>query len=83
VAREMAERAALLSGSDYGLALTGIAGPGGGSAEKPVGLVWIALARGPGGTLAEEKRFSGGRAAVRDRAAKSALNMLRLELMEP
>ena len=83
VAREMAERAALLSGSDYGLAITGIAGPGGGSAEKPVGLVWIALARGPGGTLAEEKRFSGGRAAVRDRAAKSALNMLRLELMEP
>ncbi len=83
VAREMAERAALLSGSDYGLAITGIAGPGGGSAEKPVGLVWIALARGPGGTLVEEMRFTGGRAAVRDRAAKSALNMLRLELMEP
>ena len=56
-------------------------GPGGGSAEKPVGLVWIALARASGETRAEEMNFSGDRAAVRDRAAKSALNMLRMELL--
>ena len=81
VARAMAENAALRSGSDYGLAITGIAGPGGGSAEKPVGLVWIAMARASGETRAEEMNFSGDRAAVRDRAAKSALNMLRMELL--
>ena len=84
VARAMAEGGLARSGADYALALTGIAGPGGGSPEKPVGTVWIALSRrAPAGpvTTAEDYCFPGERDAVRDRAAKFALNLLRLELV--
>jgi nicotinamide-nucleotide amidase len=83
VAVAMAEGAARRSGAEYALALTGVAGPEGGSEEKPVGLVWIALAhRRPDGlgARAECHRFPGDRESVRDRAAKTALNLLRLEL---
>jgi nicotinamide-nucleotide amidase len=85
VARAMAERAVNKSSADYALALTGIAGPDGGTTEKPVGTVWIALARStPDGTVttAECFKFPGDRQAIRDRAAKTALNMLRLELVK-
>ena len=83
VARKMAEGALARSGADYALAVTGIAGPGGGSPKKPVGTVWIALARRkkPGVDVYAEKRiFPGDRASVRERAAKTALNILRLSL---
>ncbi|MBI2440863.1 MAG: competence/damage-inducible protein A [Lentisphaerae bacterium] len=85
VARCMAEEAGQRSKADYVLALTGIAGPEGGSPEKPVGTVWIALGkRAAGGTQVAAERFllSGNRALVRERAAKTALNMLRLDLLK-
>lgn len=59
-AREMAEGVRLALKSDYGLATTGIAGPGGGSAEKPVGLVWIAISNGKQ-TIAKKFNFTKGR----------------------
>lgn len=81
-AREMAGGAAARLGATYALSVTGIAGPGGGTDAKPVGLVCIGLA-GPGGVDARELRLGGeqGRAAVRERAARGALNWLRLNLM--
>ncbi len=77
--REMAEGARQRSGSDHALAVSGIAGPGGGTEDKPVGTVWLALASASG-TVAGQARLSGSRAAVRDRAAKCALQMLRLQM---
>jgi len=81
VARAMAEGARARAGADLALGVTGIAGPDGGSAEKPVGTVWIALADDRG-TRAEREVFTGDRALVRERAANAALNMLRLRLLE-
>jgi len=66
--------------SDYALSVTGIAGPGGGSEEKPVGLVFTGLAR-PDGIEVQRHLLTGDRQVVRTRAALSALNSLRLRLM--
>jgi len=62
-------------GADVGIAITGIAGPGGGTPEKPVGLVWIAVAA----PEARARRFQmiGDRAEIRERAAQAALEMVR------
>jgi len=80
VARAMAEGAARESGAELALAVTGIAGPGGGSAAKPVGLVWIAVAR-RGVALAREMRNPPvDRASIRRYAAHAALDFLRTEL---
>ena len=84
VARLLAVHAMRKAGADYALAISGVAGPGGGTAEKPVGTVWLALAAGGAGTarvMAERCLFPGDREAVRDRAAKAALNLLRLHLL--
>ena len=84
VARVLAEQALARTGSDYALSLTGIAGPDGGTSDKPVGMVWFALAgRGDARPVvkAECFRFPGAREVVRERAALTALNMLRLELL--
>ncbi len=67
-------------GATWALSTTGIAGPGGGTPEKPVGLVWIAL-EGPSGAEAFRYRFPGDRETVRLRAALCALNYLRLALL--
>jgi nicotinamide-nucleotide amidase len=76
VAAEMAEGSRRLLETDVGIAVTGIAGPGGGSAEKPVGLVYWAVAH-PGGTVVKDRVFSGNRAEIQSHAAHSALDLLR------
>jgi PncC family amidohydrolase len=74
-AREMAEGARRAFGADFAVATTGIAGPGGATERKPVGLVYIGLA-GPDGMTTEEFRFPGGRAVVTDASTEAALLML-------
>ncbi len=76
VARAMALGIRASSGADFGLAVTGIAGPGGGTPAKPAGLVYIALARG-GRVEVERRIFSGGRANVKFQSSQKALAMLR------
>jgi nicotinamide-nucleotide amidase len=80
VARAMAERVRDLGQADFGVGITGIAGPGGGSDEKPVGLVYIAVA-GPEGTELTKSIFPGQRTDVRFRATQTALDMLRKQLI--
>jgi nicotinamide-nucleotide amidase len=76
VARAMAEGALKRSRADVTVAVTGVAGPGGGSAEKPVGLVWFARATRDGGTQSERQVFPGDRAAVRAATVRRALELL-------
>ena len=80
VAQAMAEGIRERTGADYGISVTGIAGPTGGTAEKPVGLVYIGIADLTG-TQVKELRLSGAREHIRDRTAKHALNLLRLKVM--
>ena len=70
---EMARGAKAALDTDFALATTGIAGPDGGSAEKPVGLVWFALADDAGEVHAQRITFPGQRSDIRDRATMSAL----------
>ena len=76
VARAMAEGALAHSRADLAVAVTGIAGPGGGSADKPVGTVWLALARHGAATLAQRLQLPGDRTAVRERTVERALDGL-------
>jgi nicotinamide-nucleotide amidase len=76
VARSMAEGAILHSRADFAVSITGIAGPGGGTPTKPVGLVWFGLANRSGGTFVEKRQFAGDRAAVRRQAVGTALALL-------
>ena len=76
VAREMAQGALRHAHADVTVAVTGIAGPGGGSTEKPVGLVYLAAARKGGETRCERKVFPGDRAAIRRATVARALEML-------
>lgn len=77
VARAMADGALQHANADVSVSITGIAGPGGGSPEKPVGLVWIAGARKGRETLAEEHLFGDiGRPQVRERSLEAALRLL-------
>ncbi len=75
VAAQMAEGVRRLTGADIAVSLTGIAGPGGGSDEKPVGLVWFGLATNSG-VRTEKCIFRGDRAKVREQAVTHALGML-------
>lgn len=79
VARAMAEGARKRTGADYAISVTGIAGPTGGSAEKPVGCVYIGVS-GPNQIQAEKFQFFGSREAIRERSRVAALNQLRLML---
>ena len=76
VARAMAAGALARAPVQLTLAVTGVAGPGGGSKDKPVGTVWLALARGDG-VQAERLQLGGDRAAVRSRTVQQALARLR------
>ncbi len=77
VAAAMARGVRERSGTAVGLSVTGIAGPGGGTAQKPVGLVHVGFdARGTG-VLAKEFRFHGPRDAIKMRASQAALNLVR------
>lgn len=80
VARELAEGAARRCGADFGIGVTGVAGPSGGTACKPVGLVHLALA-GPGGVEHWRTQQFGDRKLVRRRTVNAALDRLRRRLL--
>jgi nicotinamide-nucleotide amidase len=80
VARAMAEGARDRLGANVGIGITGIAGPDGGTPEKPVGTVVIAVAAAE--TLVRTFRFSGDRELVRRQATSTALDMLRRLLLD-
>jgi len=79
VAILMAEGIRRISKTDYGLSATGIAGPAGGTEEKPVGLVWIGFAH-ENDSFAKKFLFGEDRETNRQRAAQAALNLVRLFL---
>ncbi|MCB0759748.1 MAG: CinA family protein, partial [Flavobacteriales bacterium] len=82
VAERMAEGVRKALRSDWAVATTGVAGPDGGTAEKPVGTVWIAVA-GPNGVTSSKGVFLGTRDLVIRRSAIAAMNMLRKQLPKP
>jgi len=77
---KMAEGVRKLTGSDYSVATSGIAGPGGGSESKPVGLVWIGISS-PRGTFTRSFTYKNDRKRNMERFAATALNLLRLEIL--
>ncbi len=76
VVTAMAKGACEKSGADYAVAISGIAGPGGSTPTKPVGLVWFAWGPAKGAMKAEHRIFSGDRTQVREQAVVFALNKL-------
>ncbi len=80
VALAMADGARKEAETDFALSITGIAGPDGGTPEKPVGTVWIGLATAAGAT-ARRFNFPGDRRAIRQRAAQMALSLLRWHIL--
>jgi nicotinamide-nucleotide amidase len=81
VAQALAEGIRRRTAASFGLAITGIAGPGGGSAEKPVGMVFIALADGQSTTV-REFRFPGNRERIRYWASQAALELIRRKVRD-
>jgi nicotinamide-nucleotide amidase len=81
VAVALADGARRQLDADVGVSVTGIAGPGGGSDEKPVGLVWLSVSHRDGRRLTRSVTLSGGRADVRDRSTTVALHLLRRLLL--
>jgi len=80
-AREMVLGVRAIGGTDLALSVTGIAGPDGGAADKPVGLVYVGFAAGDTVTVGQFL-FAGDRAVVRRQTANAALNMVRMYLLE-
>ncbi len=81
VAAAMARGAIERFGADVGVGITGVAGPDGGTDEKPVGYVCICVAHADGRTLARDPTLPGRRSDVRDRSASVAMHMIRRLLM--
>jgi len=83
VARAMAEGALAHADADLTIAVTGVAGPGGGTADKPVGLVHLACARRGGATLHQEQRYGDlGRSGIREATVRTAFKMLTQQLTQ-
>jgi nicotinamide-nucleotide amidase len=80
VARALAEGVRARSGASIGVGITGIAGPGGGSAQKPVGTVCTAVVTPDGTTRARTSSYPGGRAMIKFFATQGALDMVRRAL---
>lgn len=80
VAKAMAKNVRLLAKSDIGIGISGIAGPGGGTKKKPVGLVYIALST-KNKTICKEYRFLGQRNIIKYKATQAALDMIRLVML--
>src|SRR5205807_10493119 len=80
VAQALAAGARRRLGADIGVAVTGIAGPDGGTEDKPVGLVWL-CAQGPEGALTRRVQLPGSRQDVRDRSTTVAMHLLRRLLL--
>ena len=80
VAQRMAEGALQRSHADIAVSVTGVAGPGGGSAEKPVGLVWFGLAQRDTPVASERRVFPGDRTAIRVATVKHAFALIRARL---
>lgn len=81
VARSMAERVREVAGTTYGLSVTGIAGPTGGTAEKPVGLVFVGYADDNGSSV-ERHTFANDRVGNKQRSTQAVLNLLRKKMIE-
>lgn len=81
VVEEMAVKVRELLGTDYAIATSGIAGPTGGTPQKPVGIVWIAVA-GPDAVISKVYTFGNDRARTIIRSSQTALNMLRMMLLK-
>ena len=81
VAAALADGARAALDADVGVGITGIAGPGGGTAEKPVGLVWLAVSHGDGRRLTRSVNLPGSRADIRDRSTTVALHLIRRLLL--
>lgn len=74
---EMALGARELFGTDIGISISGVAGPGGGTAEKPVGTVWFGFSHAAAGTFCEKRNFAGTRDEIKSFAASTAIDMVR------
>ena len=80
VARAMAEGALARSRATITISVTGVAGPGGGTAEKPVGLVWFGLAKKGQPAISEQRLLPGDRTGVRAATVRHAFAMIRAQV---
>ena len=81
VARALAEGVRARMDVDVGVGVTGVAGPDGGTAQKPVGLVWLSVAGPDSASITRSVNLPGGRADIRDRTTTVALHMVRRLLL--
>jgi nicotinamide-nucleotide amidase len=83
VAQALADGARDRLRADVGVGVTGVAGPGGGTPEKPVGLVWLCVVAPDGARITRSVNLPGGRGDVRDRATSVAMHLIRRVLLSP